>query len=94
MIRVIFFAISHRRNNILDVPSLHKLQILKFAHLWQRNKLPDIFETIFNLLLKSIRMVRGMPPARIFINREQKLTLENSLYVTQQLISGLNYLVV
>ncbi len=50
VIRVIFFAITFGRNtesafplmkllDILDVQSLYKLKILKFAHLWQRNEL-------------------------------------------------------
>ena len=54
VIRVIFFAITFGRNtesafplmkllDIFDVQSLYKLKILKFAHLWQRNELPDIF---------------------------------------------------
>ena len=58
VIRVIFFAITYGQNtesafpfmrllDILDVESLYKLQILKFAYLWQRNELPDIFHDYF-----------------------------------------------
>ena len=58
VIRVIFFAITYGQNtesalpfmrllDILDVESLYKLQIFKFAYLWQRNELPDIFHDYF-----------------------------------------------
>jgi hypothetical protein len=54
VIRVIFFAIRYGQNtesafpfmrllDILDVKSLYKLQILKFAYLWQRSELLDVF---------------------------------------------------
>jgi hypothetical protein len=33
--------------DILDVESLYKFQILKFAYLWHRNELPDIFHEYF-----------------------------------------------
>jgi hypothetical protein len=37
--------------------------------------------TIDSWLVMFIHIIRGMPPERIFINLEQELTLENSLYL-------------
>ena len=67
--------------NILSVTSILKLQALKFAHHWHIKALPNIFITIFNMLVIFIVMIRDMLVIKIFVSRAQGPTLENNMFL-------------
>ena len=105
VIRVILFAITYGQNTENAYPFMRLLEFsmsnhyinwkfLSFLIYGKEMNYRIFFMTIFSLLVMFIHIIRGMPPERIFINLEQELTLENSLYLPKRLISGKSYLVI
>ena len=54
--------------DMLTVYKIYSLHVLKFAHLWHKGLLPDVFATPSSMLVKCIATIPDMQPKKIYIS--------------------------